>query len=63
MASKPLTRYQVLRAYWRAFWRLCPLCCSDAPALYLCTCCRGFRGRASRLQSAAWLYSYFLGSE
>lgn len=32
-----------LVARWRLYWELCPECNSDAPEMYECDVCHGFR--------------------
>lgn len=35
--------FKRLRARWRIYWNLCPVCNSDAPEMYGCWCCHGSR--------------------
>ena len=36
--------FKRLRGRWRLWWGLCPLCNSDAPALYHCPVCQYYQG-------------------
>ena len=40
---KKITWFDRLRARWRIWWNLCPVCNSDAPEMDTCWCCRGSR--------------------
>lgn len=43
---------------WRYFWRLCPLCNSDAPELYTCPVCEYNHAPREfwKQRYIAWLY-------
>jgi len=53
------------RAYWRAWWHLCPSCNSDAPAVDQCGVCRSYRGPFPPPDSlvARWLEWHFAARE
>lgn len=33
---------RAIRGRWRLWWKLCPACNCDAPALYACECCQSW---------------------
>lgn len=45
------------RAYWRAWWHLCPTCNSDAPEIDTCQSCMSWRGE---FPPPDWLVSVWL---
>ena len=51
-----------LRAFWKAWWQVCPNCNSDAPAVDGCAICSGSRERYNHTmtdsRAAFWLAMY-----
>jgi hypothetical protein len=45
------------RGTWRVLWYLCPHCNSDAPAIYECIICNGYRSSYSGLpRKDRWMW-------
>lgn len=54
-------RLMRLLAWWRLLWGFCPECNSDAPELYTCLVCCGWRGESfppDWLLRSTWMMSW-----
>jgi hypothetical protein len=62
MKTELETAVKRLQAYWRALWRVCPRCNSDAPERIHCVVCKGWlRGYTPTPDwlVATWLVRHF----
>lgn len=63
--ATPLRIYfSTLRAKWRVVFGFCPMCNSDAPAIYDCPLCEGYHSADNGLPSVEkrekWLSDYII---